>query len=219
MTNRRPSLIRAQMGLDLLIYRRSLASTMIIGVIVPLLLAMATHELAVAIPMVIGVGSVFAITAFGQDEVSNLNRLYESLPITRRQFITARYALLSCWLAVSCLFLLLLTALTRPSSPQMWAIPVLSTAILTLVNATLVPLIVRFGARRSTWVLFGLAGITGALVFSVGKFVIGQDDLANLFTSTWQMIWLPTALLAVTAMIALGVSWHIAQRLHAAKDF
>lgn len=208
--------IRAQVLLDLLVQKSGWPAIVGIGVVMPLGLALLTGNLNVATPIVVAIGISMTIAAFTQDHASNLNRLYAALPITRHQFINARYLLQLGYIALQLLVLVAAVALSRPDTGEVWALPLLFTSLNMIISAIFTPLIIRFGTQHMMLFAAGVIGLGALVGFFIAR--LGSQAISTLLEHM-PTLGAITGGLVIFALLLMEISRRISQRLYAAKDF
>ena len=207
--------IRAQLGMDLLGYRDNWVATAAVGVGLPIVLAASSGEVSAAAPMVVAIGTGILIGIFSSDRATGLDRLYSMLPITRRQFINARYVLQLLLAGAELVVLVLALLMAVPTDAVEWAQPLLFVAVGLLVNALMTPLTLRYGAQRAALVLIAVIAVaTTGVIFG-----FASPSAMPAWLQARGASWAITGVFVAVALVAFEVSRRISQRIYAAKDF
>lgn len=215
----RPDGLRAMLHLDLTTIRAQLWLATLIAAFF-IVYAGLNRNPSIALPPITVLTMLSAPTVFSIDEKDGLHALYDSLPISRRTVINARYLEMVgavLFLSVSTAVILLLSEqLTAWSTPLIIALLVFLACLWLGIQA---PAILKFGSQKAILVYLVFFIFLGTLPFIISQHVQLPDgflDDAPEFLSHYGTA--VSGALFIAAFAFLGASWALSQRIYARRD-
>ncbi|MDO5729952.1 MAG: ABC-2 transporter permease [Actinomycetaceae bacterium] len=214
-----PDGLRAMLHLDLITMRAQLWVAALIATFF-IVYAGLTRNPSIALPPITVLTMLSAPTVFSIDEKDRLHSLYDSLPISRRTVINARYLEIigaTLFLSVSTALILLLSGeLTAWWTPLIIALLVFLACLWFGIQT---PAILKFGSQKAIFVYLVIFIFLGTLPITLSRYVRLPDkflDDAPAFLYRYSTA--ISASLLVVALVILGASWALSQRIYAKQD-
>lgn len=211
--------LRAMLHIDLTTMRVQLwlAAFIAASFIIP---AGLTRNPTMALSPIIVLTMISSTTVFTIDEKEGLNSFYDSLPISRRTVINARYL----EMVAAILFLSAATTILLLASAQLsaWWTPLLIALLVFLTCLWFgiqAPIILKFGSQKAILVYFALFILLGFLPFVLSRHVRLPDKfLDDAPALLYRYSTAISASLLIAALVILGASWALSQRIYAKQD-
>lgn len=181
-----------------------------------------TGNITVATPIAGTIGLMVAMGPISNAEVTGTDRLYGTLPVSRRSVVKAHYAVgISCLLMVAVVLLAGgIGALVTHADTGEGVVAALGlTLALIVIFALYAPIMMRFGSRAGGIILiltFGLVGVLGGTVLSLLGQVTGLDGVA--FPNDFPMEAWVGSLFVLVAVVTVVVSYAVAVRIYERQD-
>ncbi len=173
----------------------------------------------------------YSINPFFVEEKGDLNHLYLSLPVRRRDVVTGRYALSLVMLACGLLMGIAFTPLTNAISRSQWFIGLdghlvvlsLSFLLYSIFNLFMFPLLFRLGYQKGKFWGFYLPLILFGVLF--GAYVTISSLPSHLTFTIDFIVYASEHMLLVSggmtalAVALLSTSYLVSLKLYASRDF
>ena len=195
--------------------------------------ALLSQQSSLVVALMTTISIMLPVSAFSYDHACHWTDYALTLPVSRRQMITARYAF-SCISAVGCHLILIpvLFIASRMGSDDametMAAIPV-TLGVIFLILAVSNGAIYRFGPERGRFVLFAVCMIPVAVALTASRILplsvfqsIRQWFVTQTFFGSMSLttaLLLGSALTVAVGLIALVISWRMSCRLMERQEF
>ena len=210
-----------------LLQLKSYKKTLLVFMFVFIASAMAQEHTrnVLAIMITLGFG-MFSIATFSYDEMAKADRYILTLPLTRKEVILAKYALVIASTVIGAIFGILITILLNyaiqkqiPDIGEIIGVGIGGIFGVGTVQAIQIPCIYKFGAEKGRLQVFIFvlifAFILGGIVFIGEK--MGLDTTNNYFLNN-MIKFLPIFLLAMT-MLIYYISYKIAYKIYRNSSF
>lgn len=163
---------------DILNLRKTLRTTIIIGIAYSVLFS--TFQPAAMVGIIMILFMMQTLTSFSYDDYAKWNNYALSLPITKKQLVLSKYLLSFILLIVGLLSSFILTsAITMFNGTfefiELGAASIACFSVMTLMIMILLPLIYKFGSERARLMLIGVFAIPSILILIVVKLINGTD--------------------------------------------
>lgn len=206
---------------DLLTLKKQLGTYLVFFIIYGGFCAAGIFDTAILGGLVTLTGMIVPMSSVAADDATRWNRYAVATPAGRRGVVTGKYLFTLLMLAgsfavVSLLLVLLsLAGVGESTLPDLILVTALCTALGLLLDAVVLPLLLKFGSERARVISMTLfVAIFGGSVLLGG--LLGKGRLPALPG------WLTSALPGLLAILAVGgfaLSYCIAQGIYAKKEF
>lgn len=201
---------------DLMVMRRTLllygAMGLVYGVI-----AIAGDQYGMVFALMMIVSAMMPVSAISYDERSKWDRIVNTMPLSRKEVVLAKYLLAILLTAVSSVLIFAFYMLV-PEMPL--AEKAITTAIMAMMamvyQAALMPVMFKFGSEKGRTIMLAILFVPAVLIFAIGEMNIIDFGAVGAFLDRNEAI--VPYILAGIALVIYSLSMALSVKIYQKKD-
>lgn len=203
---------------------KSYVKTIIVFFVIFLFVGLYGNSVDFVLPLImIVIFGMCVLATFGYDEISNSDKFYLTLPVTRKQIIISKYILAFSSLFIGAITGILITLILMITKSEFKLIEILSASIggmfgIGIVQCIQIPCMYKFGAEKGRIFLFAImaaiGGIFGVLYMILKNINLNiQLDKVTTFFESYGLI-----ILIILTLISYFISYMISNKIFSKKE-
>ncbi len=196
-------------------------------------ISLTSRDLSATVGLTTMVSLLLPISAFSFDQASHWSSFALTLPITRRQLVTARYAFSFLMVLCASFFLLLSTLIAHLIGNTDYLDGLLTfllsiSVVLTVLSIT-IPAVYHFGPERGRMIMFGVCMAPILIIVAGSKFLpaevfssirgwfLSQKFLRILELDT--VIWVGAVTFLIFSLLCMLISWKVSCKIVGRQEY
>lgn len=201
---------------DLMVMRRTLLLYGAMG-LVYVVIAIAGDQYGMVFALMMIVSAMVPVSAISYDERSKWDRIVNTMPLSRKEVVLAKYLLAILLTAVSSVLIFAFYMLV-PEMPL--AEKAITTAIMAMMamvyQAALMPVMFKFGSEKGRTIMLAILFVPAVLIFAIGEMNIIDFGAVGAFLDRNEAI--VPYILAGIVLVIYSLSMALSVKIYQKKD-